>query len=236
MALSQRACRQRRGRGRAGRYWQSTGQSVWQYYFLVTKVQAHQWPNFCESFSFLKPQVNFQTEAGLKLALGVHKTIPPKCGRQHARNTDPCHGPWIQEQKCLYQSVIKHNILVGLSCASWSAFKGKRHRKRSIKNSTYPSIPKMYVEFMCTRPRKPCPKIPQFNLTTSLSQRKINARSGEWTISAASQLLTQSTSLQDHIPSHPLAFPALQLLYFCIQLAIYWYIYPVWPTAGHNKE
>lgn len=33
-------------------------------------------------------------EAGLKLALGVQKAIPPKRGRQHARNTDLCHGPW----------------------------------------------------------------------------------------------------------------------------------------------
>lgn len=84
----------------------------------------------------------FQTEAGLKLALGVHKAIPPKRGRQHARNADLCHGPWIKEQKCLYQSVIKHNVLVGLSCASRFAFGGKRHRKRSIKNSTYPLLPK----------------------------------------------------------------------------------------------
>jgi len=40
--LAQRACRQRRGQGTAGRYWQSRKQSVWQYHFLVTKVQAHQ--------------------------------------------------------------------------------------------------------------------------------------------------------------------------------------------------
>lgn len=84
-------------------------------------------------------------------------------------------GPWIKEQKCFYQIVIKHNILVGLSCASWFAFRGKRHRKRSIKNSTFLSAPKMYIEFMCTKPRKPCPKIPQSNLPTSLSHRKINA-------------------------------------------------------------
>lgn len=123
---------------------------VWQYYFLVTKVQAHQWPKFCESFIFLKSQVDFQTEAELKLALGMHRTILPKRGRQPAINTAFCHGPWIKEQKCLYQSAIKTSVLVGLSCASWFAFRGKRHRKRSIKTSIYPVSPKCTLN-LCGR-------------------------------------------------------------------------------------
>lgn len=108
----------------------NTGIIVWQYYFLVTKVQAHQWPKFCESFILLKSQVDFQTEAELKLALGMHRTILSKCGRQAAINTNFCYGPWIKEQKCLYQSAIKTSILVGLSCASRFAFRGKTETRR----------------------------------------------------------------------------------------------------------
>lgn len=130
---------------------------VRQYYLLVTKMQAHQWPKFCESFIFLKSQVDFQTGAGLKLALVMHKTIPSKRRRQPAINTDFCHGSWIKEQKCLYQSVIKTSISAGMYSASWFAFRRKSHRKRSRKASIYPSIPKMYIKFMWTRPRKPFP-------------------------------------------------------------------------------
>lgn len=51
----------------------NTGIIIWQYYLLVTKVQDHHWPKFCESFIFLKSQVDFQTGVGLKLALGMHR-------------------------------------------------------------------------------------------------------------------------------------------------------------------
>ena len=102
--------------------------------------------------------MNFQTEAGLKLALGAHKAIPPTRGKQHEGNTDLCRGPWVNEQKRLYRSVIKHNILVGLSCASWFAFRGKRHRKRSIKTSTYPSTPQNVHQIYVYKAKKAVPR------------------------------------------------------------------------------
>lgn len=220
-------------RGTVDRYWQGTRQKVWQYYFLVAKVQAHRWPNFCQSFIFLKPQVNFQTEGGLELALGVHKTIPPECGRLHARNTDLCHSPWITKQKCLYQSVIKHNILVGLSCASWFAFRGKRHRKRTIKNSTQPSIPKMYIKFMCTRSRKPSSKIYSADISGPPQDKCKEQR--------VNHVCSFSAAYSEHKPTgpHPIPPPCLScpatLLFLNSAVEILLYI-SWWPTTSHKKE
>lgn len=74
----------------------------------------------------------------------------------------------------------------------------------------------------------------------------------EWTVAADIQTVIQSTSLNDHGPPHPLAFPTLQLPDWWTQLAIHWYmcvcvyrqIYvyvcvyvpPVLPIADLNKE